>query len=82
MFSGFLILKVRNRWTRSLLKLPLKKHGMLYDRFAGTESHLADKAMDLDVKVVDVLGPMLRAIEGNWGLLPKNQAGLGACFGP
>ena len=38
--------------------------------------HLADKAMELDVKVVDVLGPMLRVIEGNWGLLPKNQAGL------
>ena len=38
--------------------------------------YLADKAMDLDVKVVDVLGPMLRVIEGNWGLLPKNQAGL------
>lgn len=38
--------------------------------------HLADRAMEMDVTVVDILGPMLRAIEGNWGLLPKNQAGL------
>ncbi len=38
--------------------------------------YLADRAADLDVTVVDVLGPMLRAIEGNWGLVPKNQAGL------
>lgn len=38
--------------------------------------YLSNRAADLDVTVVDVLGPMLRAIEGNWGLVPKNQAGL------
>jgi regulator of PEP synthase PpsR (kinase-PPPase family) len=39
-------------------------------------AHLAEKAAELDVTVVDILGPLLRAIEGNWSLLPKNQAGL------
>ncbi|MBO6039450.1 MAG: kinase/pyrophosphorylase [Acidaminococcaceae bacterium] len=38
--------------------------------------HLADKAVELQLQVVDVLGPMLRAIQKNSGLLPKNQAGL------
>ena len=32
--------------------------------------------MELQIQVVDVLGPMLRAIQKNSGLLPKNQAGL------
>ena len=32
--------------------------------------------MELNLQVVDVLGPMLRAIEKNSGLIPKNQAGL------
>lgn len=38
--------------------------------------HIAHKAMEHDVEVVDVLGPMLKAIEKTSGLLPKNQAGL------
>ncbi|WP_369075977.1 pyruvate, water dikinase regulatory protein [Succiniclasticum sp.] len=38
--------------------------------------HLADRAVELQIQVVDVLGPMLRAIQKNSGLLPKNQAGL------
>ena len=38
--------------------------------------HIMQKAMELDVEVVDVLGPMLKAIEKTSGLLPKNQAGL------
>ena len=38
--------------------------------------HIANKAMECDVEVVDVLGPMLKAVEKTSGLLPKNQAGL------
>ncbi len=38
--------------------------------------HIADKALEYDIQVVDVLGPMLKAIEKTTGLLPKNQAGL------
>ena len=38
--------------------------------------HIMQKAMELDVEVIDVLGPMLKAIEKTSGLLPKNQAGL------
>ncbi len=38
--------------------------------------HIANRAMELDLQVVDVLGPMLKAIEKNSGMLPKNQAGL------
>ena len=51
--------------------------------------HIMQKAMELDVEVIDVLGPMLKAIEKTSGLLPKNQAGLihaldheYSCFGP
>jgi len=38
--------------------------------------HIADKAMVLDMQVVDVLGPILKSIEKATGLVPKNQAGL------
>lgn len=38
--------------------------------------HIADRALAMDVQVVDVLGPMLKSIEKTTGLLPKNQAGL------
>lgn len=38
--------------------------------------HIADRAMELDLQVVDVLGPMLKAVEKTTGLFPKNQAGL------
>ena len=38
--------------------------------------HIADKAMALDVQVVDVLGPMMKAIEKSTGMIPRNQAGL------
>lgn len=38
--------------------------------------HIADEALAYDVEVVDVLGPMLKAIEKTTGLLPRNQAGL------
>ena len=38
--------------------------------------HLADRALAHDIQVVDVLGPMLKAIEKTTGLLPQNQAGL------
>ncbi|MBQ9763891.1 MAG: kinase/pyrophosphorylase, partial [Phascolarctobacterium sp.] len=38
--------------------------------------HIADKAMSMDVQVVDVLGPMMKSIEKATGMLPKNQAGL------
>ncbi len=38
--------------------------------------HIADKALECDVQVVDVLGPMLKAIEKTTGMLPRNQAGL------
>ncbi len=38
--------------------------------------HIADKAMALDMQVVDVLGPILKSIEKATGLVPKNQAGL------
>jgi len=37
---------------------------------------LVDKAVELDVQIVDVLGPMIKAIENATGLLPKNKAGL------
>mgnify|MGYP000458921185 FL=1 len=36
---------------------------------------IAQKAMELDVEVVDILGPVLKAIEKTSGLLPKNQPG-------
>ncbi|MCQ2381591.1 MAG: kinase/pyrophosphorylase [Acidaminococcaceae bacterium] len=38
--------------------------------------HLIDKAVEKDVQIVDVLGPMIKAIENATGLLPKNKAGL------
>lgn len=38
--------------------------------------HIVDKAVELDVHIVDVLGPMLKAVENTTGLLPKNKAGL------
>ena len=38
--------------------------------------HMADRALAMDVEVVDVLGPMIKAIEKSTGLLPRNQAGL------
>ena len=34
------------------------------------------KAMELDVEVIDVLGPMLKAIEKTSGLLPKTRQAL------
>ncbi|MEA5091392.1 MAG: pyruvate, water dikinase regulatory protein [Acidaminococcaceae bacterium] len=37
---------------------------------------MAQKAMEHDVEVVDILGPMLKSIEKTTGLLPKNQPGL------
>ena len=37
---------------------------------------IAQKAMELDVEVVDILGPVLKDIEKTSGLLPKNQPGL------
>lgn len=37
---------------------------------------VAQKAIELDVEVVDILGPVLKAIEKTFGLLPKNQPGL------
>lgn len=37
---------------------------------------IAQKAMEHDVEVVDILGPMLKSIEKTTGLLPKNQPGL------
>ena len=37
---------------------------------------IADKAMEHDVEVVDIIGPMLKAIEKTSGLIPKNQPGL------
>ena len=38
--------------------------------------HIADKALSLDVQVVDVLGPMIKSIEKATGMVPRNQAGL------
>ena len=38
--------------------------------------HIVDKAVEKDVQIVDVLGPMVKAIENATGLLPKNKAGL------
>ena len=38
--------------------------------------HIADKAVAMDVQVVDVLGPMIKSVEKATGMLPKNQAGL------
>ena len=38
--------------------------------------HIADKALAMDVQVVDVLGPMIKSVEKVTGMLPKNQAGL------
>ena len=38
--------------------------------------HIADKALAMDVQVVDVLGPMIKSVEKATGMLPKNQAGL------
>ena len=38
--------------------------------------HIADRALALDVQVVDVLGPMIKSIEKATGMLPRNQAGL------
>lgn len=38
--------------------------------------HIVNMALKYDVEIVDVLGPMLKAIEKSSGLLPKNQAGL------
>lgn len=43
---------------------------------AELRKHLTDRALELNLQVVDVLGPMLKAIEKNSGLIPKNQAGL------
>ena len=37
---------------------------------------VAQKAIELDVEVVDILGPVLKAIEKTSGLLPTNQHGL------
>lgn len=37
---------------------------------------VAQAAMEKDVEVVDILGPVLKAIEKTSGLLPKNQPGL------
>ena len=37
---------------------------------------IARQAMEQDVEVVDIIGPMLRAIQKTSGLLPKNQPGL------
>ena len=37
---------------------------------------IAQRALEQDVEVVDILGPMLKAIEKTSGLLPKNQPGL------
>ena len=37
---------------------------------------IVDKAVEKDVQIVDVLGPMVKAIENSTGLLPKNKAGL------
>jgi len=37
---------------------------------------VAQKALEKDVEVVDILGPVLTAIEKNSGLLPKNKPGL------
>ena len=37
---------------------------------------IAEKAVERDVEVVDILGPVLKAIETTSGLLPKNQPGL------
>lgn len=37
---------------------------------------IADSALKHDVEVVDIIGPMLKAIEKTSGLLPKNQPGL------
>lgn len=37
---------------------------------------IAQKALEQDVEVVDILGPMLKAIEKTSGMLPKNQPGL------
>lgn len=38
--------------------------------------HIVDKAVEKDLQIVDVLGPMLKSIENATGLLPKNKAGL------
>ena len=37
---------------------------------------VARKSIELDVEVVDIRGPVLKAIEKTAGLLPKNQPGL------
>lgn len=37
---------------------------------------IARKAMECDVEVVDIIGPVLKSIEKTSGLLPKNQPGL------
>ncbi len=37
---------------------------------------IAQRALEQDVEVVDILGPMLKAIEKTSGLVPKNQPGL------
>lgn len=39
-------------------------------------AHLAAQAKLLQLQIVDVLGPMLKGIENQFGVVPKNQAGL------
>lgn len=55
-----------------------ESHGIVCYTVVSPElrEHIVNKAMEYDVEVVDVLGPMLKAIEKTSGLLPKNQAGL------
>lgn len=55
-----------------------ENHGIICYTVVSPElrEHIAQKALEHDVEVVDVLGPMLKAIEKTSGLLPKNQAGL------
>ena len=55
-----------------------ENHGIICYTVVSPElrEHIAQKALEHDVEVVDVLGPMLKAIEKISGLLPKNQAGL------
>lgn len=40
---------------------------------AELRKHLTDRALELNLQVVDVLGPMLKAIEKNSGLIPKTR---------
>ena len=60
------------------LEEALENHAVVCYTIVSAElrKHLADRALALNLQVVDVLGPMLRAIEKNSGLVPKNQAGL------